>query len=117
LSVEKLREDDNITPLDARNIFLQDPGRMNPSYNDDKLTFVPTTASDIFVSEPANPYAGIAPLPSYSPQSHRVMRSVDSTEELVQNAAPVGELGGLAPRPPTAPGLGGYGPGYRGVPF
>ena len=118
-SIEKLNRDlDNLTPLDARNSLLMDPAKMpmNTAYeNDPKYPLVKQTSGDSFMYEPANPYTGATPLRSYTPQStHRTMRSVESRENLVRGAAPLG--GGSPPREPGLPNLQGYG-GYRGVAY
>lgn len=116
-SIEKLNRDfDNLTPLDARNSLLIDPAKMRmntASENDPKYLLIKQSSADSFMNEPANPYSGATPLRPYTPQStHRTMGSVESTENLVRGAAPLG--GGSPPREPKMPNLEGYG-GYRGV--
>ena len=87
------------------------------------------------MTEPANPYSGATPLHQYNsrargpytptprpytpdqrpftPQSGRALRPVDSRENLVQGAAP---LGGSPSRQPTVPNVTGY-DAYRGVTY
>jgi hypothetical protein len=117
-SIEKLNRDlDNLTPLDARNSLLMDPSKMNPTYdNETKYPLVKQNSPDSFMNEPANPYSGATPLRPYTPQSHRPMRSVESRENLVHGAAPLGGVGGSPPRQPMIPNLRGYGE-YRSVAY
>jgi hypothetical protein len=118
---EKLNRDlDNLTPLDARNSLLLDSSRMPLNYeNDPKYPLVKENSSDSFQREPSNPYAGANPLRPYTPQArpytpptHRALGSLESRENLMQGAAPLG--GGSPPRQPSVPNLSGY-DGYRGT--
>jgi len=119
---EKLNRDlDNLTPLDARNSLLMDPAKvpMNSAYeHDPKNALTKTNSADSFMNEPANPYAGSTPLRPFTPQTHRSNFSVESRENLVAGAAPLGGVSGSPPRQPTLPNLGNqpYG-GYRGVAY
>jgi len=93
---EKMNRDfDNLTPLDARNSLLMDPARvpLTPMAFENN----PKSSSDSYMREPTNPYAGATPLRSY-----RNMGPLESTENLVQGAAP---LGGDAASPPRAPSV------------
>jgi hypothetical protein len=126
---EKLNRDlDNLTPLDARNSLLIDPPKVTGYDNESKYPLVKDNRVDSFMNEPANPYATATPFRTFTPQSqrpypqsqrpytpqgHRTMGSVESQENLVQGAAPLGGGGGSPPRQPTLP-FTGYG-GYRGV--
>lgn len=133
---EKLNRDlDNLTPLDARNSLLMDPTKMSGGIgggydHDVKHPLVKESSLDSFsTSDPANPYA--VPLHPFTPQSrpftpqsqHRVMRSQDSLENLVQGAAPLGGFHGSPPRQPNLPSMNGYqggggaAGGYRGVAY
>lgn len=142
---EKLNRDlDNLTPLDARNSLLMDPTKLNSSstaYDHDPKTPLTKTVSenDSFLNDPANPYSGATPMRPYTPQSqrpytpespfparpftansHRTLRSMDSRENLVQGAAPLGGESGSPPRQPTVPSIPpqyGAGGGYRGVAY
>lgn len=130
---EKLNRDlDNLTPLDARNSLLMDPGKVPVSSN--VYESDPKRSDDSFMNEPANPYAGATPMRSYTPQTQRSFapqlgrpftpssqQSLYPTESredqnLVQGAAPLGGLGGSPPRQPAIPQLPGYA-GYRGVAY
>ncbi|KAG0651012.1 ion channel FLC3 [Hyphodiscus hymeniophilus] len=115
---EKLNRDlDNLTPLDARNSLLMDPAKMNTTYeNEPKYPLFKQDSVDSFMNEPANPYSGATPLRPFTPQSHRPVRSVESRENLVQHAAPLGGVSGSPPRQPAIPNLPAYG-GYRGVAY
>lgn len=118
--LEKLNRDlDNLTPLDARNSLLLDSSKIQSNYeNDPKLPLIKQDSSDSF-----NPYAGGTPLRSYTPQArpytppnHRAIGSLESRENLVRGAAPLGGVGeGSPPRQPTVPNLPDYGSygGYR----
>lgn len=119
---EKLNRDlDNLTPLDARNSLLMDPQKtsMSGGYDSEpKQPLMKQTSNDSFMNEPANPYAGATPMRSftpqqrpYTPQSSRSLRQMESRENLVTGAAPIG---GSPPREPAVPNLQGYG-GYRGA--
>ncbi|CZR50858.1 related to calcium-related spray protein [Phialocephala subalpina] len=142
---EKMNRDlDNLTPLDARNSLLMDPTKLNSSTtsyeHDPKAPLVKTVSEDdSFLNEPANPYSGATPMRPYTPQSqrpftpenpfparpftsnsHRTLRSMDSHENLVQGAAPLGGEGGSPPQQPTIPRIPpqyGAGGGYRGVAY
>ncbi len=84
---------------------------MNTAYSHDpKHPLVQQNSADSFTHDPANPYAGATPLRPYG--SHRVMDSVDSRENLVRGAAPLGGVSGSPPRQPTVPNLNSGG-GYR----
>jgi len=98
---EKLNRDfDNLTPLDARNSLLMDPSRMTPMSFEN-----PKRSSDSYLHEPTNPYAGATPLRKYRNEG-----PLESTENLVRGAAPLG--GGTRapsiPRQPTVPNLDRY---------
>jgi hypothetical protein len=120
---EKLNRDlDNLTPLDARNSLLIEPPTVTAYNNESKYPLVKEINSvDSFTNEPANPYSGTTAFQTltpqsqrpFTPQTHRTMGSLESRENLVQGAAPLG--GGSPPRQPTIP-LAGYG-GYRGVAY
>jgi hypothetical protein len=73
---------------------------MDMAYHDEpKDSFVEQKNRDSFINESANRYSKATPLRPYTPQSsHRTMRSVESTENLVQGAAPLGGNGESAPR-------------------
>jgi hypothetical protein len=82
--------------------------------NDPKYPFAKQNSADSFMNEPANPYVGATPLKPYTSQSHRPLRSIESRENLVENAAPLG--GGSPPREPRLPDLSGHMyKGYRGI--
>jgi len=110
--LEKLNRD-NLTPLDARNSLLMDPIQASApaSYDHDpKHAYGQKDSSDSFMREPANPYSGATPLRSY-----RNSGPIESRENLVQGAAPLGGRGMSPPRQqPTLPNLEGYA-GYRGA--
>lgn len=121
-AIEKLSRDlDNLTPLDARNSLLLDPAaRSNVTYvNDFKWPFVSQSSVESFnfTTEPANPYTRTAPSRPYR-KSHgaRGQGSLDSSESLIQHAAPFGEDNqphGLAVSDPPA-----YSPGdYKGIAY
>jgi hypothetical protein len=127
---EKLNRDfDNLTPLDARNSLLIERPKVTAYDNESKYPLVKDNSVDSFMNEPpANPYSGATPFRTFTPQSqrpypqsqrpltpqtHRTTGSVESQENLVQGAAPLGGGGGSPPRQPTLP-FTGYG-GYRGV--
>ena len=110
--LEKLNRDvDNLTPLDARNSLLMDPIHTPASYeHDPKHGYGQKDSSDSFMREPANPYSGATPLRSY-----RNSGPIESRENLVHGAAPLGGRGASPPRQqPTLPNLEGYS-GYRGA--
>ncbi|TVY57027.1 Flavin carrier protein 2 [Lachnellula cervina] len=111
---EKLNRDlDNLTPLDARNSLLMDPSKvpMNSAYeHDPKNALTKQNSADSFMNEPANPYAGSTPLRPYTPPTHRSNFSVESRENLVSGAAPLGGVSGSPPQQPTLPNIGGNQP-------
>lgn len=122
--LEKIRDMDNLTPLDARNSLLMDATRMpHPGYeNDPKYPLVKQQTPDSYMNEPGNPYSnatplrpftpgsqrGFTPTPrSYTPQGHRPMQhSIESEEHLLRGQSP--------PRQPTLPQLQNYRE-YRGA--
>lgn len=118
---EKFNRDlDNLTPLDARNSLLMDPGRVpvnSPYENDRKAAFSKQNSEDSFMNEPTNPYAGSTPLRPYTPQTRN--RNAESSENLISSAAPLGGASGSPPRQPTLPNVGGNQPygGYRGMAY
>ncbi|TAQ89534.1 hypothetical protein B7494_g2141 [Chlorociboria aeruginascens] len=115
--LEKLRDLDNLTPLDARNTLLVDPGKMNTVYDSDpKQQLMKENSFDSFTNEPANPYAGATPLRSYTGMTRRGNGSVSSTENLVEGAAPLGGRENTFRQEPTVPNIPGYS-GYRGVAY
>jgi len=85
-----------------------------PNSNEPKYPFVQQNSADSFTHDPANPYADATPLRPYG--SHRAMDSVDSQENLVRGAAPLGGVSGSPPSQPTVPNLN-YGGGYRGMAY
>jgi hypothetical protein len=120
--LEKLRDLDNLTPLDARNSLLMDPTRMpHPGYeNDPKYPLVKQQTPDSYMNEsgysnatPLRPFTpgsqrGFVPTPRpYTPQGHRPMQhSIESEEHLLRGQSP--------PRQPTLPQLQNYRE-YRGA--
>jgi hypothetical protein len=121
---EKLNRDlDNLTPLDARNSLLIDPPKVTAYDNESKYPLVKDNSVDSFRNDGATPFRTFTPQSQrpfnlqsqrpFTPQGHRTMGSVESQENLVQGAAPLGGGGGSPPRQPTLP-FTGYG-GYRGV--
>ena len=122
MNTEKLNRDlDNLTPLDARNSLLIDPNRHvnNPSYDHDIKH--PLVKQDSFMNDPANPYSNAHTARPYV--QHRQLSSVDSSENLVEGAAPLGGRAASPPRHPGFPNGGGYGNngyggnGYRGMAY
>jgi hypothetical protein len=115
--LEKLkmnRDLDNLTPLDARNSLLMDPSKMPHFDNDPKHPLMKKDSEDSFMREPANPYSGATPL-----QTYRHLGPVESQENLVSGAAPLGGRGISPPRQqPTIPNINfsGY-TGYRGAAY
>jgi len=110
--LEKLNRDvDNLTPLDARNSLLMDPIRQPTAYGHDaKYAHGKSDSSDGLMREPANPYSGGTPLDYY-----RNTGPIESRENLVHGAAPLGGRGVSPPRQePTLPNIEGYA-GYRGA--
>ncbi|KAH8602508.1 hypothetical protein B0O99DRAFT_531463 [Bisporella sp. PMI_857] len=94
--LEKMNRDlDNLTPLDARNSLLMDLSKVPNVGNDPKHPLMKQNSEDSFMREPANPYSGATPLREY-----RNMGPIESQENLVSGAAP---LGGRAQSPPGAP--------------
>lgn len=122
--LEKLRDLDNLTPLDARNSLLMSTAKTsNSAYdNDPKHPLVQQPTPDSFMHDPANPYSNATPLRPYTPgsqrgfaptprpftpQTHRNNDSIESREHLLGDDSP--------PRQPTLPNLRAY-EEYRGVP-
>jgi len=123
---EKLNRD-QLTPLDARDSLLLNPSSLNHTgYDQEKRYPLAKEASnDSFLNEPTNPYSGATPLQPFTSQAGRPFTPTqsyrpytpqgaghaaqESTENLVQYAAP---LGGSPPREPRVPDMGGG--GYRG---
>lgn len=122
--LEKLRDLDNLTPLDARNSLLMDPTRI-PNHtiyeNDPKYPLVKQQTPDSFMNEPPSQYSNATPLRPYTPgsqrgfaptprpftpQSHRPQHSLESEEHLLRGQSP--------PRQPTLPNLQDYRE-YRGA--
>ncbi|PMD39976.1 TRP-domain-containing protein [Hyaloscypha variabilis F] len=124
--LEKLRDLDNLTPLDARNSLLMDPSKIpNQTIyeNDPKYPLVKQQTPDSFMNEPGNPYSNATPLRPYTPgsqrsfaptprpftpQSHRPQHSLESQEHLLRGQSP--------PRAPTLPNLQDYRE-YRGAAY
>jgi hypothetical protein len=123
--LEKLRDLDNLTPLDARNSLLMDPTKMPLNHttyeNDPKYPLVKQQTPDSFMNEPGNPYSnatplrpftpssqrGFAPTPRpYTPQHRPMQNSIESQEHLLRGQSP--------PRQPTLPNLQDYRE-YRGA--
>jgi hypothetical protein len=109
---EKMQRD-TLTPLDARNSLLLERNKSGDAFSlnnmpESKLPLARNTSPERYHSstlEPANPYASPAtfnrPLTPSTPYS-----GVDqSSERLLNSAAPMG-------REPTLPNVGGYGGGY-----
>ena len=118
---EKLNRDfDDLTPLDARNSLLMNPTNIPSEYQKEpKYPLAKQDSANSFMHEPTNPYAGATPLRSFSPRArsftpptHRVMRSDESRENLMRGAEPLGMEDGSPPRQPTIPNLTSYGRGY-----
>jgi hypothetical protein len=106
LEKQKIRDMDNLTPLDARNTLLMDPNR--PTYdNDPKHPLIRQESPDSFSRSPANPYADATNLRPYNPQSQprRTPAYLESRENLVAGAAPLGGGAGSPPRQPTVPNM------------
>lgn len=128
-TAEKVRDTDNLTPLDARNSLLLDRSQMDQK---DSTTFSMASAVeksgyarssspdrylgnyDTSYSEkpsqlsPSNGFASpYRPITPNTPISF----GDQSREGLINNAAPIGYLDS---RQPTIPNLGGFGGGYGG---
>ncbi|CAI4213737.1 unnamed protein product [Parascedosporium putredinis] len=111
--LEKVRDTDNLTPLDARNSLLLDRSQMDEK---DSTTFSMAYLGNYDTSysekpsqlSPSNGFASpYRPITPNTPISF----GDQSREGLINNAAPIGYLDS---RQPTIPNLGGFGGGYGG---
>lgn len=119
-ALEKLRDLDNLTPLDAHPELLMDPKIPNNTIyeNDPKYPLVKQQTPDSFMHERGDPYSNATPLRPYTPGSQRGFaptprpftpqshHRIESQEHLLRGQSP--------PRQPTLPNLQDYRE-YRGA--